>query len=149
MTSPVIGQFQQGDTRSGEVNVQPNATGPVTTVILRQLTSDQSWWILGAATADITITQPSTLATVSSPLVISGSSTAFEAVVNVTLRQDNVTTPLVATTVMGGSNGQLGPFHKSLTFATPTSSYGALVMYTVSAKDGSVANASVIRVRFH
>ena len=36
-TDPVVGEFQQGDSRSGEVEVRPSADGPVTTVMVRQL----------------------------------------------------------------------------------------------------------------
>jgi len=149
MTDPVVGAYRAGDTRSGEVPVRGSAGGPETTVLVRQVTSDASWWVIGAATQDITINMPSTLARVSSPFSISGVSTAYEAVVNISLREDDVSTPLATGTTMGGSMGQLGPFHSSLTFQTPTSTYGALVLYTISAKDGSVASASVIRLRFH
>src|SRR5689334_12156148 len=34
---PVVGVYQAGDSRSGEVEVRPVATGPVTTVVVRQL----------------------------------------------------------------------------------------------------------------
>ena len=149
MTDPVVGAYRAGDTRSGEVPVRGSAGGPETTVLVRQVTSDASWWVIGAATQDITINMPSTLARVSSPFAISGVSTAYEAVVNISLREDDVSTPLATGTTMGGSMGQLGPFHSSLAFQTPTSTYGALVLYTISAKDGSVASASVIRLRFH
>jgi hypothetical protein len=149
MTDPVVGAYRAGDTRSGEVPVRGSAGGPETTVLVRQVTSDASWWVIGAATQDITINMPSTLARVSSPFSISGVSTAYEAVVNISLREDDVSTPLATGTTMGGSMGQLGPFHSSLAFQTPTSTYGALVLYTISAKDGSVASASVIRLRFH
>jgi hypothetical protein len=149
MTDPVIGDYRAGDARSGEVPVRGSAGGPVTTVLVRQVTSDESWWVIGASTQDITINMPSTLVRVSSPLTISGVSTAYEAVVNFSLREDDVSTPLTMGTTMGGSMGQLGPFHSSLTFQTPTSAYGALVLNTISAKDGSIASASVIRLRFH
>ena len=35
-TDPVVGAFQQGDSRSGEVSIRPKSTGPVTTVLVRQ-----------------------------------------------------------------------------------------------------------------
>ena len=149
MTDPIVGAYRAGDTRSGEVPVRGSAGGPETTVLVRQVTSDASWWVIGAATQDITINTPSTLARVSSPFAISGVSRAYEAVVNISLREDDVSAPLATGTTMGGSMGQLGPFHSSLAFQTPTSTYGALVLYTISAKDGSVASASVIRLRFH
>ena len=43
---PVVGEFRQGDARSGEVPVQAKATGPITTVLVREL--GDSWWVLGS-----------------------------------------------------------------------------------------------------
>jgi hypothetical protein len=146
---PIVGKFQQGDARSGEVPVRTPAEGttpgPVTTVIVRQI--DASWWVLGAATPNIVLTQPATLATISSPVRLRGTSTAFEATVNVSIRQDDAAKPLVESFLMGGSNGQMGPFNGSFTFATPTSSYGAIMLYTISSANGHIAEATVIRVR--
>jgi hypothetical protein len=42
----------------------------------------------------------------------------------------------------------MGPFSGSLAFTKATTNYGAVVLYTISAKDGAVLGASVIRVRF-
>jgi hypothetical protein len=146
---PVVGQFQQGDARSGEVpirtTVENKSIGPTTTVIVRQMNG--TWWVLGAATPNIRLTQPAALAQISSPVRVRGTSTAFEATVNVSVRQDDVAKPLVDGIVMGGSNGQMGPFNASFTFAKPTSSYGAIVLYTISPANGNVAEATVIRVR--
>ncbi|MDE3064565.1 MAG: hypothetical protein KGJ36_02715 [Acidobacteriota bacterium] len=147
MSKPLVGAFRQGDSRSGEVPVHTSATGPETTVLVRQLGPGTDWSVIGAATQDIDITSPTTGATVASPMDLRGRSLAFEGVVNVTLRDDVSSTPLVATTVMGGGTS-MAPFSSKVTFATPASTYGALVLYTRSAKDGSVVAASVIRVRF-
>jgi hypothetical protein len=114
-------------------------------VIVRQI--DGSWWVLGAATPNIVLTQPATLATISSPVQLRGTSTAFEATVNVSIRQDDVAEPLVESFLMGGSNGQMGPFDAQFTFDAPTSSYGSIMLYTVSAANGNVAEATIIRVR--
>jgi hypothetical protein len=148
--NPVVGQFQQGDARSGEVPIRTAAEGtslgPVTTVIVRQI--DSSWWVLGAATPNIELTEPAALSTISSPVRLRGTSDAFEATVNVSIRQDGVAKPLVESFLMGGSNGRMGPYSASFTFAPPTSSYGAIVLYTISSANGHVAEATVIRVRF-
>lgn len=40
-TDPVVGDFRQGDSRSGEVPVQAKASAPVTTVLVRKL--GDSW----------------------------------------------------------------------------------------------------------
>ena len=148
MKHPILEPYRAGDSRSGEVPIRATSTGPETTVLVRQLANDNSWWVLGASTAAIDITHPAALSTVHSPFELSGRSTAFEAVVNVTLRGDGLVAPLVETTVMGGANGVMGPFHTTLHFTSPSSHYGTLVLYTRSAKDGSVTEASVIRVKF-
>ncbi len=148
MASPVARAFQQGDTRSGEVPIQANATGPVSTVLVRQLARDDSWWVLGAICGSLQIATPEAFSTVASPLRVSGRSTAFEAVINLALYQDGSSTPLATGTAMGGSMGEMGPFATSLSFSGATSAYGVLVVYTRSAKDGSVLEASAIRVRF-
>jgi hypothetical protein len=145
---PVLGAFQQGDSRSGEVAVQANSTGPVTTVIVRMLTPDNTWWVLGASTPNLQIQTPKTLESISSPVMLSGQTTAFEATVNVQIRQDGVLAPLKKDIVMGGSNGVMGPFSKMVSFTKPTAKAGAIVLETLSAKDGSISEASVIRVPF-
>jgi hypothetical protein len=147
-SAPVVGAFQQGDARSGEVPVRSSATGAVTTVLVRQLSDDNSWWVLGAATANIQITTPSLLATVSSPATLRGVSTAFEAQVNVELRGDQSLAEIGTTNVMGGSMGQLASFEGQITFTATTSRYGTLLMRTYSAKDGSVLEAAALRIMY-
>ena len=48
---------------------------------------------------------------------------------------------------MGGSNGEMGPFHASFTFPTPTSRFGTIVLSTISPATGHPAEATVLRVR--
>ncbi|HUX05263.1 MAG TPA: Gmad2 immunoglobulin-like domain-containing protein [Acidimicrobiales bacterium] len=148
MANPIMGTYRAGDARSGEQPIRATTIAPETTVLVRQLTSDNSWWVLGATTGNIEITRPAALTRVSSPMVLAGRSTAFEAVVNATLREDGRAAPLIETTVMGGANGVVAPFHATVTFPTPTSQYGTLVLYTRSAKDGAVTEASAMRVQF-
>lgn len=145
MASPVVGAFSQGDSRSGEVEIQADASGPVTTVFVRQLTADSSWWVLGSVAAHITITSPSLAAVISSPVALAGSSLAFEGTVQTQVREDDVVKPLGQGYVTGGSTS-MGPFTGSLTFASPTAIRGAVVLLSISAKDGSVLEASVLRV---
>jgi len=147
-TNPVVEPFQQGDTRSGEVPVRSSLSGVRTTILVRQVTSDDTWWVIGAVSPNILLSAPSALQVITSPVHLVGTSTAYEGVVNVEIRQDANLVPLVRTTVMGGSMGVMGPFSTTLAYKTPTSSSGAIVMYTRSAKDGSVLEASVLRVAF-
>jgi hypothetical protein len=144
---PVVGAFRQGDAHSGEVPIRPRTSGPVTTVLVRQLGSDGTWWVLGATTPNIVIAHPATLSTIASPVELSGTSTAFEATVQYAVREDDQTTPLAEGFVMGGANGTMGPFKTTVVLSRPTSPYGAVTLYTVSSADGHVLEASVIRVR--
>ena len=148
MVNPIMGAFQQGDSRSGEVPVRATPTGAVTTILVRKLTSANSWWVLGASCPDIVVVAPSWSEGISSPVILRGRSTAYEAVVNVEVRQDGTLAPLKTGTVMGGSMGVMGTFTKSITFTLPSSRGGALLFRTLSAKDGHVIEASVIRVAF-
>jgi len=147
---PVVGQFRQGDAHSGEVPirtaVEQASLGPETTVIVRQMGADGSWWVLGAVTPNIRLTQPAALAMILSPVRLRGTSNAFEGTVQVSIRQDDVAKPLVESFLTGGSN-QLGPFDASFPFSAPTSRYGAVVLYTISSANGHVTEATVIRVR--
>jgi hypothetical protein len=145
-TNPVVGEFRQGDTRSGEVPVQAKTTGPTTTVLVRQL--GDSWWVLGASTPNIQLTSPPALSSISSPVHLQGTSTAFEATVDVAVRADGDATPVGTGIVMGGSMGEMGPFDGTVSFTPPSAAAGALVLLTRSAEDGSVAEATVVRVTF-
>lgn len=146
--NPIIGPFQQGDSQSGEATIRSSATGPVTTVLLRKLPPDGYWWVIGASTPNLRLTSPATGATITSPVTLAGQSTAFEATVNVEIRRDGTDAPLASDTVMGGSNGTMGPFSKAITFTKGSAQSGAILLKTLSAKDGAIQEASVIRVHF-
>ncbi len=147
MVNPVIGQFQQGDARSGEVPVQPRATGPVTTVLVRELGSDNSWWVLGAGTAAITLTDPAWNASITSPVMLKGTAMAYEGTVQTQVREDDNSNPLGEGHVTGGSKATAS-FSGSIVFSKASTQYGAIVLYTTSAENGAVVEASVIRVQF-
>ena len=67
---PVLGEFVQGDSRSGEVEIRPVADGPATTVFVRQLGSDGTWWVIGSATGDITLDTPAAGDEITSPVAV-------------------------------------------------------------------------------
>ncbi len=147
-TSPLVGDFHASGHRSGDVPVRTSPGGEVTTVAVRQLTSDHTWWVVSADAPTLRLDEPVARATVSSPVTLSGQSTAFEAVVNVAIVGDGSVTPVATDVVMGGSMGETGPFHKAISFATPTVTGGAVVLRTRSAKDGSYIAATARRVAF-
>jgi hypothetical protein len=145
---PIMGEFQAGDARSGEVELRAIATGPATTVALRQLGADDKWFVLGASTADIEIDVPRANSTVSSPMRVLGRARAFEGTVLVEARDDEASEPLGRTAVTGSGSGELGPFTGEITFAVPRTRHGAIVFATESAEDGRRLQATVIRVAF-
>ncbi|MGZ6582558.1 MAG: Gmad2 immunoglobulin-like domain-containing protein [Gaiellaceae bacterium] len=145
---PVVRAFMQGDSRSGEVVIRPSSTGPETTVMVRKLTPDETWWVLGATTANLQLQSPKWNASIASPVRLSGQSAAFEATVNVQVRQDGTLIPLASSVVMGGSMGQMGPFSKAVSFSKPTAKRGALILKTLSVKDGNIVEATVLRIQF-
>jgi hypothetical protein len=144
-TDPVVGSYRSGDARSGEVDVRANPTGPVTTVLVRQLGSDGSWWVLGASTPDIAVDTPTTGATVRSPLTTTGRALAWEGAVAVEVRQDGQAGPLGTGVVTGGGD-MMRPFSGVVTFSRPSADRGAVLYVSHSAKDGSVMQATVLRV---
>jgi hypothetical protein len=145
-TAPVLGKFQQGDSRSGEVEVRPRVSGPVTTVLVRQLGDDMSWWVLGAATPGIEVDQPATGDEVVSPVTVAGRAWAFEGTVEVEVRADGRSDAVGAGFVTGGGD-MLRPFRGEIAFSTASSTYGALVLFTRSAENGEVWTAAAMRVR--
>lgn len=143
-SSPVVGAFQQGDSRSGEVEVRPVADGPVTTVLLRRLSGEDSWSVLGATTDSIRVSSPEALAVITSPVTVRGEAWTFEGHVTVQVRQDGSTAPVGEGYVTGGGDA-MRPFAGSIPFSA-TAERGALVFLTHSAKDGQVWQAAVLRV---
>lgn len=147
-TDPVVGEFQQGDARSGEVEVRAASNGPVTTVLVRQLGDDGSWSVLGAATEQIVPTTPAPGAVITSPVQLGGTSTAFEGTVQVAVHERRAGAPLGGGFVTGGSMGEMGPFEGSLAFTAPGTQDGAIVYTALSMEDGRVWQAAVVPVAF-
>lgn len=144
----IVGEFVQGDSRSGEVAIQAREGGPVSTVLVRQLTDDASWWVIGAATANLQLASPEVLDAIASPVTLSGISTAFEATINVRIFQDGGVEPLANDIAMGGSMGEMGPFSATFSYLMPTSTYGAVVLSSYSSDDGRLEEVSAVRIRF-
>ncbi|MGH9209156.1 MAG: Gmad2 immunoglobulin-like domain-containing protein [Acidimicrobiales bacterium] len=132
---PVVGEFRAGDSRSGEVPVQPTAGGPETTVLVRQL-SDDHWYVIGSTTADITVDQPTAGAALASPQPLSGQALAFEGNVQVQLLgylPDGRSERLGLTSVTGSGTPPAGPFTGTLDWASGSADLeptGVLVFWT-------------------
>jgi hypothetical protein len=147
-TDPVVGPFQEGDARSGEVPVRPRQDGPVTTVLVRRLGADDAWWVLGSVTEDIAVAEPAPQQAIDNPLQANGESRAFEGTVEVAVYADGSTTPLGTGYVTGGAGPELGAFAGSIPFRSPHGGWGSVVFSTRSAEDGRVWNAATVRVGF-
>lgn len=146
-TDVVVGELDPGDARSGEVPIRSMSGGPVTTVIVRQL-DGRNWWVLGAATPNLVLESPAPGAAITSPVTLRGRSTAFEAQIRTEIRQDGTAPPLGEGTAMGGSMGEMGPFTDVLSFTAPSAPRGAIILSTRSMKDGTIAEATVVRIAF-
>ena len=85
---PVLGEFVQGDSRSGEIEVfSPGEGTPVSRGLLelRQLAPDDGWFVIGAANPNATISTPATYAEVAAgTLTVAGVARGFESTVVVT-----------------------------------------------------------------
>jgi hypothetical protein len=149
MPDPDVGPYRAGDSRSGEIEVraEPGAT-LVTTVLVRQLGPNDLWWVLGAASADITVDTPRPLEVVASPLALTGTALAFEGTVAVALWEDGATAPLATTFVTGSGAPPAGPFTGELTFGQPATHGGSLVFTSASGEDGAVIEFAALGVFF-
>jgi hypothetical protein len=148
MTEPVVGAFQQGDSRSGEVPVQPRADGPVSTVLVRQL-EDNTWFVIGSTTADIRLDSPEALQDIDCPVHLTGEALAFEGVVQVAIRDDYTDIPIGTGFVQGGG-GPSAPFDNmvecDLSQLDDGVHYGTIVLTTEGGEDGRPWQVVVTRV---
>jgi hypothetical protein len=83
---PVLGEFQQGDARSGELEVLSPGEGASptsvvrSTLLLRQLGPDDGWFVVGAQNDNAVVTTPASPAEVpAGPVTVSGRARGFEA----------------------------------------------------------------------
>lgn len=145
-SAPVVGDFMQGDSRSGEVELRGFAGGDPTTVLVRQL-EDDTWFVIGAVTDSIQLTTPAAGDQISSPQALAGSAYAFEGTVDVRLFADGATEPIAETFVTGRGDGVLGDFTGQLTFTAPPGvTHGVLVLSSGGGEDGAPVYAQVLRV---
>jgi hypothetical protein len=148
MADPVMGDFQAGDARSGEVPVRPRADGPVSTVLVRQL-EDDTWFVLGSITDDIRLDQPAAGADIDCPVQLTGEALAFEGHVNVAIRDDYTDEPIGTGFVTGGG-GPSAPFDDivecDLSGLDDGLHHGSIVLTTEGGEDGGVWQFVVVRV---
>lgn len=146
---PVVGPYNAGDARSGEVAIRVTESGPPTVLIVRQL-SNQGWYVLGAQAEPIVLTTPAAGSRLVAPQPLAGEAYAFEGTVNVALYVDGNDDPIAQTVVTGRGDGVLGPYAGEIDFAVPTGTMrGTLILRSLGGEDGAATMAATaIRVRF-
>lgn len=144
---PIIGEFQAGDSRSGEIQIQPGPNGPITTVLLRQIEDDDSWWVIAAITDDIIIERPTAQDRIGGVLRVTGRARAFEGTVDVTLQMLDTNDPIVTGFVTGRGDGELGDFTKDFDLPSGVEGRAVLLLTAPSANDGSTWATTAIPIR--
>lgn len=146
-SDPIVGEYQAGDSRSGEVELRAFAESTPTIVLVRQL-EDNTWFVLGATVDSIRLDAPEGAATISSPEPLRGAALAYEGHVDVALYADGIAEP-IATTYVTGAGDEMGDFSGELTFEVPNGVRdGVLVLSEGGGEDGATIRATVIRVHF-
>jgi catechol 2,3-dioxygenase-like lactoylglutathione lyase family enzyme len=144
---PVLGEFRQGDARSGEIEVLflgegGDARFVRSLLLLRQLGPDNGWFILAAVNDNITIASPESMSTVpAGPLAVAGQGRGFERTVVVTAFYPGAPRPLVEPlaqqiTMAGDINPE--PFSVTLDLAAATP--GAVVTLLVRGDTGATGD---------
>ena len=143
-----LGEYREGDNRSGEVPISDRPDGPETSVLVRQM-EDDTWFVLGSTVDDIQVAEPEAQAAIGSPFETSGTALAFEGTVSVVvLTQDDPGAPIGEGFVTGSGVPPAGPFEGEISFTPPTEdTAGVLVYRTHSAEDGHVQQATSFPVR--
>jgi hypothetical protein len=145
---PAVGEFRQGDERSGEVDIVPFEGATPTTVFVRLFGDPGEWFVIGAANANIVIEEPRTRDVITSPVEVIGAADAFEGTVQVEIRADGQDEPLFSGFVTGAM-GELGSFRETFEWAAPTEGAGSMVFLSRSPQDEApLIDAGVIRVFF-
>jgi hypothetical protein len=153
MPRPALGDFQPGDSRSGEIPMylvgedgRPRADRVLTTIALRQL-DGRRWFVIAAISEQIAIDAPQTAGVISSPVTIEGKGAGFESNLVASVHAAFERKPLAEKPV-GAGQTQPEPYSASLSFERPAAATGAIVVRDSGALDGVATAFSALPVRF-
>jgi len=143
ISDPPLSQFSETEPGVGEVDVHARGEAGQTldrvasTVTLRRL-DGVHWFVTAAASGDLEVDTPEPLATVSSPVTVSGRARGFEGTVNARVldRFDGGGVESDSAVGTGGSDS-LEPFSAEVSFVASGTQRGVLYAQT----DSGVANA--------
>lgn len=160
MPHPRISTYRAGDNNSGEIDVHPNPRGTIGSMLLvrRTLTG---WKLLSAMSQNLQLDTPAALDEIASPVTLKGRSIAFEGTVRVSVLRYGTTMRcayptdscgsdhgVLANTFFTGNGTEPGPFQTTVRFNPSSTPTGLVVLWTDSAEDGTLAEATVRLVRF-
>lgn len=139
---PTLGEFQQGDARSGEIDLlspgegEGSTTSPRGVLLLRQLGPSDGWFVIGVANDFASISSPSTGASVAAgPLTVEGVGRGFEGTLNVTaFVSGDADAELDSVIATGGAMATAEPFSAELDLSAATP--GAVVALLVRGDTG-------------
>lgn len=109
------------------------------------------WNVLSTTSSNVRLDGDPFRNGVRSPIAISGEATAYEGTIQVAVRQAGMGAgeALGRDFVTAGTLGDFGPFTTEIAFDPPRAEgFGALVLYTESAVDGSTLEATVVGLNF-
>lgn len=109
------------------------------------------WQVLSTTSSNLRIDGGAFRNGVASPLLVSGQGRAFEGTIDVEVRQAGMEAgeALGRTFITAGAGATFGDFSTEVSFAAPTTEgFGALIVFTQSAVDGSTTEATVVGLSF-
>ncbi|MGB5758712.1 MAG: hypothetical protein WBM50_17495 [Acidimicrobiales bacterium] len=130
---PNLGEFQQGDSRSGEIEVYSPEEGGSTSIrsvlLLRQLGPNDGWFVLAAVSDINTITTPASGSQVAAgPVEVSGQGRGFEGLVVVEAFTAGETPRLDQQQAQGGSTEATEPYTVTLDLSGVTTGDTVLLL---------------------
>ena len=146
-SAPQLGEFQQGDSRSGEIAVQPNANGPTTTVLVRRM-SDDSWYVTGSSAADIVLDEPAAGSAIDHPLQVAGTAATPSGEVEVRVFVRGQSEPLGQGAIATSRGSVAGPFTGEVSWVNPGGGWGSVVAVSVDPTDGEALQGTAVPVGF-
>jgi hypothetical protein len=153
IADPPLSQFREPEPGVGEVDVHARGEARQTldriasTVTLRRLDSVH-WFVTAAASGDLEIDTPEPLATVSSPVTVSGRARGFEGTVNARVLDRFDGGGVESDSAVGtGGSGSLDPFSAEVSFVASGTVRGVLYAQTDSGVSNGIASFTAFPVR--
>lgn len=147
-TDPIAGPYRPVDDHFGEVEVRSTADSPPSVILVHQQEEDGSWWVLGASAPNIVVDEPVLNGHIGDPLHISGRAVSIGGELEVQIRSEAVTGPVLRVDFATGGGEEPQWFEGAFGWTVPDSGSGAVVFLTRDPVNGAVLEATVVPVRF-